>query len=66
MAKVPMPVDNALQILTSVHTRDDDATGFAVEMSVPNPDLMVVSPEDYTRAWKAVRAYIHLQIEPKQ
>jgi len=58
-AKVVMPLSRALHILATVHTRDDDVTGFVVEMgAAPRPYLSPVSQHDYIRAWEAVRAHI--------
>jgi hypothetical protein len=63
-----MPIAKALHILAAFHTRDDDVTGFVVEMHPQHPEVNMTpySQTDYIRAWEAVRAYVHLQIEPKK
>ena len=64
---VAMPLSKALHILATIHTRDDDQTGFVVEWGArPDPYLMHVSQHDYIEAWRSVRAHIHLQTEPKR
>ena len=64
--KIAMPLSKALHILATIHTRDDDVTGFVVEMGAsPHWSMSPVSQHDYIRAWEAVRAHIHLQTEPQ-
>lgn len=65
--KVVMPLSKALHVLAAFHTRDDDMTGFVVEMHPHHPSLHLTpfSQNDYIRAWESVRAHIHFQIEPK-
>ncbi len=64
---VVMPLTKALTILATVHTRDDEQTGFHVIVGAhPDPHASPYSQGDYIRAWEAVRAHVHLQIEPKK
>lgn len=63
-----MSLDQALHILASVHTRDDDAIGFHVRMGVSEVGWQAgheCSQSDYIEAWKVVRDHIHMQTEPK-
>lgn len=61
-----MTLEKALRILASIHTRDDDLTGFVVEWA-PSPSIVwEYSQAEYFEAWKTVRAHIHFQIEPKR
>jgi hypothetical protein len=65
--QVVMPLSKALYILATIHTRDDDQIGFVVEMRAsPRWSVSPISEHDYVRAWEAVRAHVHLQIEPKK
>lgn len=56
---MPMSLMHALEILTRVHTRDDDVTGFMV-VSTGGPERYFpeCSQEEYVEAWRAVRAAI--------
>jgi hypothetical protein len=68
MTTPTMPIAKALHVLAAFHTRDDDVTGFVVEMHPIHPDcnMTLFSRQDYLRAWEAVRAYVHMQTEPKR
>jgi hypothetical protein len=48
-----MPLQRALYVLASVHTRDDELTGFVVER-IPSAESFF-SPSDYVEASAAVR-----------
>lgn len=69
MTDEPMTLFRALQILAATHTRDDDVTGFVVEMgaSPQNPASwggLSSDPNEYFRAWSEVRRQVNLSIEP--
>ena len=68
MTTPTMPIEKALRVLAAFHTRDDDVTGFVVEMHPMHPavNMTPFSQQDYIRAWEAVRAYVHMQTEPKR
>lgn len=53
-----MSLERALDILASVHTRDDETSGFVVLMgAVPDVGNMV-SHHDYITAWGVVREHL--------
>jgi hypothetical protein len=56
-----IPLGFALHILTSIHTRDDDLTGF-VTMSGAGPEYTRWSHAEYIEAWKSVRHNIGMQV----
>ena len=59
-----MSLERALDILSTVHTRDNAASGFVVMVGAM-PDMgNCVSEHDYVKAWEAVRKHLHLQTEP--
>jgi hypothetical protein len=60
-----MTLEQALHILATVHTRDDNLTGFVVVWT-PSPSFAwEYSEAEYIEAWKTVRAHIDLQTEPQ-
>lgn len=64
MADKPMPLCQALHILATVHTKDDDVTGFIVVMgAMPNDVWYGHTHGDYVRAWAAVRAACGMQTD---
>lgn len=58
-----MKLDQALHILVSVHTRDDDVTGFVVKVGA-QPDPFEWSRSQYLEAWEVVRRHLRMQTEP--
>lgn len=56
-----MQLCQALHILASVHTRDDDLVGFVV-MSHAGPEYSRWSQADYIEAWKSVRYNIGMTV----
>lgn len=59
-----MTLQEALFVLTKVHTQDDSLTGFAIRMGAM-PEPMLDGPhERYVTAWKVVREAAGLPTEP--
>jgi len=52
-------LDEALDVLISIHTRDDPKTGFIVELEIP-----FKFNSKYVEAWKIVRQHSHFRTEP--
>lgn len=59
--KGPMSLMEALSVLSTVHTEDDDLAGFVVHTP---PDFKWIDREDYIRAWASLRQAIGLPSEP--
>ncbi len=57
-------LDQALDVLIRVHTRDDPKTGFAVETGAA-PHHVGMPQSDYVQAWRVVREYNHFRTEPE-
>lgn len=61
-----MTLERALFILATVHTRDDEAVGFAVLAGAQwRPYETPFSEHDYITAWEVVRAHVHMQTTPR-
>ena len=56
-----MTLTEALHVLTEIHTRDDDVTGFVVMVGAGPQDF---EQDRYLEAWRVVRQHIHKQTEP--
>lgn len=56
-------IEAALNLLARVHTRDDDLTGFCVQMGA-TPQPWDCSEHAYVQAWAAVRRAVHLRTKP--
>lgn len=62
-----MPLSRALHVLAETHTRDDSIVGFVVEPYASiGSSASRHSQYDYIEAWRAVRAHLHMQIDPKR
>lgn len=61
-----MTLEQALHILASIHTRDNDETGFVViaGATIHNAPLFSWSQSDYIEAWRVVRDAVHMQTAP--
>jgi hypothetical protein len=60
-----MTLSRAIYILASVHTRDDDVTGFVIMAGVGWRDYETpFSQQEYNEAWKVLREQSNLQTEP--
>lgn len=61
-----MSLDQALRILSRVHTRDHHEMGFTIEAGArPEPYLNDTSRDEYCDAWAVVRKHLHLPFEPE-
>jgi hypothetical protein len=64
--KSEMSLNEALHILASIHTRDNDDMGFTVEAYLGGDFIgWQCSREQYIEAWKAVRKHLYMQTEPR-
>lgn len=62
-----MTLSEALHVIATIHTRDDDVMGFAVSSYVGGDFLAwPYSREQYIEAWKTVRLHLHMQTEPRE
>ena len=62
-----MPLGAALQILCDVHTRDNPEIGFELMMGATyEPHAHWFAPEEYLRAWEAVRRSAGLRTEKQK
>ncbi len=61
-----MTLFNALLILARTHTRDDERTGYVIEVGVgPNSYSNPASPEEYIEAWGVVREQLQMPTKPE-
>lgn len=61
---VAMPLQKALLILAQTHTRDDHEIGFVVCPGAYAHPLSEWSQYQYLEAWRAVRAHLHMEVDP--
>lgn len=59
-----MTLDEALLILATVYTQDDDAAGYAVH-AYPMAEYRGIPTSRWLIAWRVVREHLHMQVEPK-
>lgn len=59
-----MTLFEALRVLATTHTRDDDQLGFVLVAGLPHWPFSEFSHEDYTEAWRIVRHELHMPTEP--
>lgn len=59
-----LPLMHALRILATVHTRDDDVTGFVFLVGAAGDEFSGVSQHEHLKAWRTVRAVCHMQTKP--
>lgn len=57
-----MQLDEALNILARVHTRDDSRAGFTVQAPSLPPYVDISS---YVEAWTAVRMHLRMNVNPE-
>lgn len=60
---LPMPLNQALRILSEHHTREDDKAGFVVSWS-PGDFALLDRSSGYIQAWRSVRYAIGEKTEP--
>lgn len=61
-----MTLEKALYILATIHTREDDLTGFVVMSGVsPRSFIHPFDEGEYLEAWRVVRDAVHLPTAPK-
>ena len=58
-----MMLEQALHLLATIHTRDNNCVGFLVEMRVGPP--FSVPFREYCAAWKVVREAAHMTTRPE-
>lgn len=62
-----MSLDEALHIIASVHTKDDDGVGFVFLVGATCESYMQPwSPSEHIEAWRVLRNHLHMQTEPQQ
>ena len=60
-----MTLSRAINILASVHTRDDDVTGYVILAGAYwRPHETPFSQAEYNEAWKVLREQSNMQTEP--
>ncbi len=59
----PMSLDDAIDIILSMHTRDDDTAGFTLELGTPPRHFSEYDfrGADYLRAWRTLWRYRELR-----
>lgn len=61
-----MTLSEALHVIATIHTRDDDQMGFVIEAYAGGDfTRWQYSREQYIEAWRTVREHLHMQTEPK-
>lgn len=58
-----MTLDQALDVLICVHTRDDPQTGFVIEIGAA-PQHVGMPQAEYVQAWRVAREYNKFRTEP--
>lgn len=56
----PMSLDDAIDLILEMHTRDDDLAGFTLMLGAPAPE-MHWRGADYLRAWRTLWRYRELR-----
>jgi hypothetical protein len=60
-----MTLSRAINILASVHTRDDDQMGYVILAGASwHPHETPFSMEEYNEAWRVLREQSNMQTEP--